>query len=286
MAEQGPAADGQGGARRLILHLGVQKTGTTSLQRFLEANAAGLADILILRTPRDAAVMRPLGRACIAYSLGPEKDLAARLRVAFEDVLGTLPAGPQTVLISHENMAGAMPGNGGETRLFPALPRIVRLLDEVAREHGFSAEFAFYTRRMTMWKPSVWAQAIRTDGYCGTRAEFDQATAALPGWGDLERRLADVAGPGRLHRLRLEDETDPHRPGRQLLALAGVPAERQASLTPIAAPAMERLSEASTEFLRRLNKLSLAPHAQQKVVDLVSRAQDLFAADGPPKGTL
>ena len=277
---------GAGGKRRLVLHLGVQKTGTTSLQRFLEANSGRLSDVLIVRTPRDAEVMHPLGRAAIAYSLGPEKDLATRLRDAFGNVLDGLPDGPQTVLISHENVAGAMPGCGGETRLYPTLPRIVRLLDEVAGAKGFAPEYVFYTRRMTMWKPSVWAQAVRTDGYAGTRAEFDVATAALPGWGDLERRLSEATGAGRLHRLRLEDETDPHRPGRQLLALAGLPEERIAMLAPIGAPAMERLSDSSTEFLRRLNKLALNPTAQRKVTDLVASAQDLFAADGPPKGTL
>ncbi|WP_108501255.1 hypothetical protein [Paracoccus indicus] len=275
-----------GAGRRLVLHLGVQKTGTTSLQRFLKLNADTLSDLLVIRTPEEGTPMRPLGRAAIAASLGDSHDLRKALKVAFEDVLDGLPDGPQTVLISHENLAGAMPGNGGETRLYPALPQMLQQLDKVARARGFDAHFVFYTRRMQAWKSSVWAQAVRTDGYAGTRAEFMAQVEGLPGWGDLERRLAKQLGADRVTRLALEAETDPDRPGLQLLALAGIPADRAAALAPLQSRGMERLNDGSTEFLRRLNGLALNPHARGRIVDLVTRSQHLFTADMPSEGTL
>lgn len=275
-----------GAGRRLVLHLGVQKTGTTSLQRFLKLNADALSDLLVIRTPEEGTPMRPLGRAAIAASLGDSSDLRKALKVAFEDVLDSLPDGPQTVLISHENLAGAMPGNGGETRLYPALPQMMQQLDNVARARGFDAHFVFYSRRMQAWKPSVWAQAVRTDGYAGTRAEFMVQVEGLPGWGDLERRLTRQLGADRVTRLALEAETDPDRPGLQLLALAGIPADRAAVLAPLQSRGMERLNDGSTEFLRRLNGLALNPHARGRIVDLVTRSQHLFTADMPSEGTL
>jgi hypothetical protein len=271
--------------RPMVVHLGVQKTGTTSLQRFLRTNADRMADALILRTPEAGTPMRPLGRAAIRLSLAPEKDNERLFRLAFEDVLDTLPEGSQPVLISHENLAGAMPGNGGETRLFPVLPRIVTLLDKVAQERGFAPRFVIYTRQMARWKPSVWAQAVRTDGYARSLDEFQAEVSDLPGWGDLVRRLTAVAGSDRLHRLRLEDETDATRPGGQLLRIAGLPEARIALLTALDARSMERLSAGATEFLRRINGLALNSHARDKVADLVARSQNLFAADAPPKGT-
>lgn len=273
------------GARPMILHLGVQKTGTTSLQRFLRTNADSMADTLILRTPEAGTPMRPLGRAAIRLSLAPEKDNERLFRLAFEDVLDTLPDGPQAVLISHENLAGAMPGNGGETRLFPVLPRIVTLLDKVAQERGFAPQFAVYTRRMAVWKPSVWAQAVRTDGYARSLDAFEAEVSDLPGWGDLIRRLTAVTGPDRLHRLRLEDEADASRPGSQLLRIAGLPEARITSLAALDVRSMERLSAGATEFLRRINGLALNSHARDKVADLVAQSQNLFAADAPSKGT-
>lgn len=273
-------------SRPLLLHVGVQKTGTTSLQRFLRRSEAALSDSLVIRTPEEGTPMRPLGRAAVAYSLVPDEAHADRLQTAFDAVLDGLPEDGRAVILSHENLAGAMPGNGGETRLFPALPRILSLIVAQAEARGFSPHVAVYTRRMTAWLPSVWAQAVRTDGYAETLAQFRVQTAALPGWGDLIRRLTAELGAGRVTRLRLEEEPDADRPGRQLLALAGIPEARLAALPPLEGRAMERLSPGATEFLRRLNGLALNPHARDRVADLVARSQPLFTAHLPSEGTL
>ncbi len=273
-----------GGGRRLILHVGVQKTGSTGIQRHLRRNADRLADRLVVRTPEEGTPMRPLGRAAVAYSLAPAEDRAALLRAAFQEVLDGLPANDLPVVLSHENLAGAMPGNGGEAGLYPALPQIARVLAAVAR--GFRVEFVFYSRRMAGWKPSVWAQAVRSDGYTGDLAGFQAETAAMPGWGDLLRRLSGVAGAERVTRFRLEDETDPAHPGRLLLRHAGLTDADIDALQPLDGPSMPRLNGGSTEFLRRLNGLSLNPHARGKVADLVARTQYLFTADVPSEGTL
>ncbi|WP_347140223.1 hypothetical protein [Paracoccus sp. SSK6] len=277
----GAARKGQG-ARRLIVHMGVQKTGSTSVQRHLRRNAEALADHLVVRTPEEGSPMRPLGRAAIAFSLDPSKDRAQALKLAFREVLDTLPANDVPVLISHENLAGAMPGNGGETRLFPLMPQIAALL--LAEAQDFAMDFVIYTRNHKTWRPSVWAQAVRTDGYGRSLAEFEAETADLPGWGDLVRRLGPATGD-RLTRFKLEDEPDPLRPGRRLLRHAGLDDARIDALQPLDGPTNSRLNDGATEFLRRLNGLALNPHAHGRIVDLVARAEHLFAADVPSQGT-
>lgn len=272
--------------RPLILHVGVQKTGTTSMQRFLRRSAPGLSDLIVVRTPEEGTPMRPLGRAAVACSLNDEKDRRAALVHAFGDVLDTVPDGPQTVILSHENMAGAMPGNGGETRLYPALPMMLDLLMDEASARDFQPQVVVCTRKMASWLPSVWAQAVRTDGYARTLDEFLAETAGLPGWGDLIRRLSATLGGGRVTRLRMEDEPDADRPGRRLLDRAGVPSDRIDALPPLEGRGMERLTPNATEFLRRLNGLSLNPHARDRVADLVARSQPLFTAPSPSEGTL
>ena len=227
--------------------------------------------------------MRPLGRAAVAYSLGPTEDREIAMKIAFEDVLETLPANNLPVLLSHENLAGAMPGNGGEVGLYPTLPQIAARLSQYAK--GFAVDVVIYTRNMKAWKPSVWAQAVRTDGYQHGFQEFSEQTEAMPGWGDLLRRMSDALGPNRFTRFKLEDEADPELPGRQLLRHAGLDDAEIGRLTRLDGPSMERLNASSTEFLRRLNGLSLNPHARGKVADLVARAQSLFTADAPGEGT-
>lgn len=286
MAQQGQGkANGAAasGKRRMTVHLGVQKTGSTSIQRFLHRNAEALADTLVLRTPEPDTPMRPLGRAAVTYSLRPGPDSETALTLAFIDVLETLPANAVPVLISHENLAGAMPGNGGEMRLYPALPAIATTLLKAAK--GFDVDFVVYTRKMATWKPSVWAQAVRTDGFTGTEDEFMQQTADLPGWGDLIRRISEAVGTKRVTRMNLEDDPDRDRPGRQLLNHVGISDDRIATLEPLDGPSNGRLSPGATEFLRRMNRLQLNPYARGKVVDLVARAQDLFTAEGPSQGT-
>lgn len=273
------------GKRRLIVHIGVQKTGSTSIQRHLGRNADILSDRLIIRTPEEGTPMRPLGRAAVKFSLGNDfDDTDAALKIALDDVLATLPANNLPVLLSHENLAGAMPGNGGETRLYPALPKIVSLIRGHAK--AFDVEFVYYSRKMNQWKSSVWAQAVRTDGYTLREDEFMTETAELPGWGNLHRRLVEAVGGKNVTRFKLEDETDAARPGRQLLLLAGLSAEEIDALPPLEGTSMPRLSDASTEFLRQLNSLNINPYARGKVADLVARTQSLFNADHRPEGTL
>ncbi|WP_207102440.1 hypothetical protein [Paracoccus shandongensis] len=276
-------ATGKGqGARRLVVHLGVQKTGSTSIQRHLRRNADALAGHLIVRTPEEGSPMRPLGRAAIAFSLDPSKERAQALRLAFRAVLDALPSGDVPVLISHENLAGAMPGNGGETRLYPQMPQIAALLLAEARD--FATDFVVYTRQQKSWRPSVWAQAVRTDGYRRSLLEFEAETADLPGWGDLMRRMAAEVGD-RLTRFRLEDEADPLRPGRQLLRHAGLGDALIDALHPLDGPTNSRLSDGAIEFLRKLNGLALNPHAHVRVADLVARNEHLFTAKAPSEGT-
>ena len=268
------------GARRLIVHLGVQKTGSTAIQRHLRRNTDALAGHLAVRTPEEGSPMRPLGRAAVAFSLQPSEDRARALTLAFRAVLDSLTASDLPVLISHENLAGAMPGNGGETRLYPALPRIAALLAQEASD--FAVDFVIYTRNRRDWLPSVWAQAVRTDGYRRSLAEFQAETADLPSWDDLLRRLSATVA---VTRFTLEDEGDPSRPGRQLLRHAGLDDTLIDTLEPLNGLANRRLNDGATEFLRRLNGLSLNPHAHGRIVDLVARAEHLFAANAPSEGT-
>jgi hypothetical protein len=273
-----PGKQDTGKARRLIVHMGVQKTGSTSIQRHLQRNEDALAGELVVRTPEEGSPMRPLGRAAVGFSLSPSKDREQALKLAFREVLDGLPDTDVPVLISHENLAGAMPGNGGEVRLYPALPQIAALL--VAEARDFDVDFVVYTRKQKTWLPSVWAQAVRTDGYERSLVEFEDETADLPGWGDLIRRLNAETG-GRVTRFKLEDEGDLLRPGRQLLRHAGLDDALIDSLDPLDGPTNSRLNDGATEFLRRLNGLSLNPHAHGRIVDLVARTEHLFAADAP-----
>lgn len=270
--------------RRLIVHAGPPKTGSTSFHHYLKRNHELLEPHLVVPNELTGVPMSPLGRASIQFSLDPVPEAEAELRRAFADILTALPRGDLPVLLTHENLAGAMPGNAGEVRLFPMLPRIARvLLDE---GDGFDMHFVLYTREKQSWLESVWAQAVFTDGYPDTLPDFLDETSGIADWGDLARRLADAVGPDRVTLLRLEDEAELLRPGQALLRIVGLDQSLLDQMHPLERPAMRRLNAGALEFLRRLNAVPLNPHARDKVVRLVASCQPLFSADLRPQGNL
>lgn len=263
--------------RRLILHLGVQKTGSTSLHRFLGRNRDALADRLTVLTPEKRTPLRALGRAATRFSLSATSETRATLETAVATLRDSLPAGDTPVLISHENLPGAMPGNGGTTTLYPQLEAILTVLTETFAP--MIPEVVIYTRDMASWKRSVHAQAIRSDRYTKTRAEFLADTSACGTWEELEHRLIAHLGQDRVCVLRLENESDDARPGQQLLQQAGLSDADIAGLTPITGRSNQSLNAGALEFLRLINALDLDRPARRAVTDMVRRKQSLFKAN-------
>jgi len=264
------------GGPALTVHLGVQKTASTAFHHLLHRNEERLAGRLTVRTPAPNTPTRAAARAAIAYSLAPDATNRAALSdrvIALRDEL--LATGPAPILVSHENLAGAMPGNGGEVRLFPQIGTILELLAEHLAP--FTPRFAFYTRDMAAWKRSVHNQAVKTDGYTGTWDAFAAETIACSDWDEMRTRAEAAVGAGNTAFFRLEDEPDPMRPGQQLLTWAGLSGDEIAALEPLASRPNESLNPGALEFMRQINRVGLAPTPRTKVMHLVTRQQALFA---------
>lgn len=263
-------------ARSLTVHLGVQKTASTAFHHLLHRNEGRLSGRLTVRTPAPNTPTRAAARAAIAYSLAPDAahraTLADRITSLRDELLA---AGPAPILVSHENLAGAMPGNGGEVKLYPQIGTILALLAEHLAP--FTPRFAFYTRDMAAWKRSVHNQAVKTDGYAGTWDDFATETAACGDWDEMRARAEAAVGADNLAFFKLEDEPDPMRPGQQLLAWAGLSSGEIAALEPLASKPNESLNPGSLEFMRQINRVGLAPTPRTKVMQLVTRQQALFA---------
>ncbi len=264
--------------RRLIVHCGVQKTASTSLHHFLQRNAEVLADVLEVLTPARGTLTRRLGRAAMQFSLDPSPERQAVLSGLAASLRDGLRGGEVPVLLSHENLAGAMMGKGGVVTLYPRFEKIMDLLD--AALAPYVPEYVIYTREMSDWKRSVHSQAVRSDGYPGSLGAFLEETAGCGTWEDLAERMVAHAGERRVRVFRLEDEIDETRPGLQLLRHAGVPETRLAALRPLSGRRNRGLNAGALEFVRLLNGLNLDVPARARIVDLVSANQNLFVAEG------
>lgn len=264
------------GPARLIIHCGVQKTGSTSLHHFLGRNRAELeARGLHVLTPLKGTPARVLGRTAAHFSVDPTRENEELLEKAATDLRNSLPA-YGTCLVSHENLPGAMIGRAGETRLYPHVTRILDTIDRAMAP--LEPEYVFYTRDMAAWKKSVYNQAVKTDSYPRSEAEFLCETENCGSWADLESRLSTHLGAARLAIFRLEDEPDPARPGQQLLHHAGLEGCDLATLSPVSGTRNQSLNAGALEFMRLLNTLDLNRQARTSVARLVTRNQQLFAS--------
>ena len=261
---------------RLIIHLGVQKTGTTSFQALLARNAEALLPRLAVHTPVRGTPTQKLGRAGMNFSLEPDAGHERLLVEAIGRVRDEIWPKGRDCLISHENLPGAVLGNGPTRRLYPQIGRIIHLLDA-----GFAPlvpEYVIYTREMAGWLESVHAQVVVSDRYLGTFEDFRVEMADCGTWADLEDRVRRQVGAERLRVFRLEDEPDAARPGQQVLRFAGL------SQTEVdALPGVERLNTrvpaAVVEFVRRLNGSALGRAGLQDMVREVLENLALYAAD-------
>ena len=268
---------------RLYVHLGLAKTGTTSLQHFLARNAAALKAHVVVHTPAAGSPTQKMGRAAMEFSLDPSPERQAGLVAAIAAVRAGLVATGQDCLISHENLPGAVPGNGATRTLYPMILRILDLLDQGLAP--MVPHYVMYLRDMQDWKRSVYGQVVISDRYAQTHDRYQADMADCGTWGELEARIRGHVGANRLSLFWLEDEPDPRFPGQQLLRLAGLAQTDIAALKPIS-KRNTRMAPAALEFVRQMNQLDLNAPVQLKLVDLVSKHQALFnpAWDGRSDG--
>lgn len=249
--------------RKIIIHAGFHKTGTTSLQQTLRANRAALRpDIRLVLRPGMTALCesaRAYSRSREDYDLGLVKYEAAMLLEALQrETAGTL-------IISSEDLAGHMPGRH-RLHGYGATPHLMRALSEAFKLADPDADLTFFftTRAADPWLRSCYAQHLRT-----ARMVWDQA--------DYLKRLktsADLGNAINLIKHELPEHTvldaalEEHavRPlgiAEALLDHLNLDASRRAALVPSA----KRNAALSSDILAQLlalNRSDLAPAALKK----------------------
>ena len=218
--------------RRIVIHGGFHKTGTTSAQRFIHDNGA-------LIWPHAATVLPgrsrgPVARHAVRYSLtsaGPDMN---RFRRSLADLLGGLNLGKRALLISDENFCGRMPGREGQLGydsapdLMAAMVRVIRrFIDKDPDLH-----FVFTIRDPDDWLHSTWRHNLMQ-----TRLTLDyEDYAVVHGHAaDLDRTAGVIraaVAPYPVHVVPLEALAEnPEGPAAPLLQLLGLPNDVRLKMT-------------------------------------------------------
>lgn len=264
-------------ARRLIIHCGVQKTASTSFHHFVRRNQSLLGQHAVILTPAKGSPMRELGRAAMRYSLHPTSDMADKLAGFAATLRDSIPDGAEPILLSHENLPGAMIGKAGVTTLYPHVEQIIQVL--TAQFAPLVPEFVFYTRDMAAWKTSVYNQAVRSDYYAHSRDVFLAETAKCGSWSDLRHRIEALVGVDHVRFFEMEQEHEPGKPGVSLLRHLGLDAAVIAALEPMDGRRNTSLNAGALEFLRLINGLNLARSDRTQVAGLIGANPSLFVSD-------
>lgn len=220
--------------RRIVLHMGFHKTGTSSVQATLRANRKALKSAVAIRLKGQ---MKELMSATRGYSTYRDRWSLSKVSRRFDALLEGLPDMPhRTLILSAEELAGHMPGRG-ELRDYFAAPILAQCYVERAAKAFPQAEVLLYlsTRAPESWLRSAWAEHVKSSSMTLDFADF---AAQYQSGSDLDAALAALraASPCTVHATALEDCRDlPLGPTDPLLDLCDIPLELRHTLVPVAA---------------------------------------------------
>ncbi|GGG81433.1 hypothetical protein GCM10011415_33740 [Salipiger pallidus] len=257
------------GPRRVVLHCGFRKTGTTFIQDVLAANA--LPDGLAASARDD--VTRPWRRAV-------DEDIAKRSRASARAVRdqgralrSAIEASPaETFLVSDENLFGAdLIAPDGET-IFDLAARYLPLLEEAFE--GAPIEFVLYTRDMDKWLRSSWGQAVKRKGETRDHADWRAGLPSLDWDSGLAKIRTAIRAPLTVFSME-DDVTAGGLMGQGLFRHIGLTSAQIAAFdTPQSSN--NALPAGALELMQQINALGLAPRDRRRVADVVEANGQVF----------
>ncbi|MCX7566725.1 hypothetical protein OS189_10270 [Sulfitobacter sp. F26169L] len=238
--------------RKIVIHAGFHKTGTSTVQAVLRANRKALMPALAIRLKGQ---MKELVSATRGYSTYGTDDALDKVSRRFDALLADLPGMPRrTLLLSGEELSGHMPGRGALAD-YSAAPVLMYLYWQRAQAAFPNApvSFCFATRAPDQWLRSAWAEHVKSSGMTLDFADF---CAKYPHAAGLPDIIQDITRrvPAPVHSYALEDCAGlPLGPADPVLDLCEIPDGIRASLLP-QPPQNTRLGDEMLAALLDINR--------------------------------
>lgn len=238
--------------RRIVIHPGFHKTGTSTIQNTLRDNRVALKKHVALRLRWH---MKDLLAASRGYSTWRDPLTLMKMQHRFGALLDDLPGMPRrTLILSAEELSGHLPGRG-ELADYSAAPVLLYAMWEIARERFPAADILIYlsTRAPEPWLRSAYWEHVKSSNMT---LDFDAFRDRYAGAADLAGMVSEIASrvPAPVHHAALEDcDGLPLGPAGPLLDLCDLPAEVREGLQP-AAPANTRMSDAVLLEMLQINR--------------------------------
>jgi hypothetical protein len=256
--------------RRIIIHAGFHKTGTSSIQNTLRENRVAMKKYVALRLRWH---MKELVSATRGYSTWRDPVTLSKVQSRFDALMQDLPGMPRrTLILSAEELAGHLPGRG-DLADYSAAPILLYAFWEIATARFPAADIQFYlsTRRPEAWLASAYWQHVESSSMT---LDFDAFCDRYHKAADLSAMVTEIATrvPAPVRHCDLEDCKDgPLGPADPLLDLCDLPLALRADLTPTPV-ANPRHDEGIRMALLDANRSHASPAARRAAKDAILRA--------------
>lgn len=217
--------------KRVVIHAGFHKAGTTSVQQTLRANRKLLMPAVAMRLKGQ---MTKLLHATRGYSMRGDALTLAKVKHRFDVLLDRMPPMPHRCLvISAEDLSGQMPGRG-DLMDYSATPILMDAISRKITELFPKTEYLIYfsTCRPDAWLKSAYWEHVRSSSMT---LDFDQFETKYSAAADFDQIIAQTkdAVPCPVHYAPLEDCVDLRLgPTDPLLDLCDVPDDLRAQIVP------------------------------------------------------
>ncbi|AKS47298.1 hypothetical protein SAMN05444287_3061 [Octadecabacter temperatus] len=258
--------------RRVIVHAGFHKTGTTSAQKFLYANRKDIWPRCALALPgklRDGA-----GLQAVRYSRFRTDALLDSFSDELHAMLSQIDPGRRKILISEESLSGRMPGRDGQLDYSATPTLMARVEDVICDVFGAEAEviFCFTTREPKSWLKSTYKHNLRKSRLVMDEEEyastFGPAADLIGVTKEIEKAVTGIVSTADLAGL-----TGPEGPAQPLVDLLELSERRRSNLTPHVPHNIGPKDEMIDELLA-LNRSSLSDKALAAAkIDLLGKAK-------------
>ncbi|MEM8579342.1 MAG: hypothetical protein AAGF60_15950 [Pseudomonadota bacterium] len=178
--------------RRVVLHMGFHKTGTSSVQAALRANRAALKPHAAIRLKSQ---IKELLHGARGYSTWRDPLSLAKTARRFDALLAGLPGMPRRVLIlSAEELSGHMPGRG-DLMDYRAAPELAHVYAKAirARFPGATLHIHLGLRQPEAWLRSAYWEHVKSSSLTLDFDAFADRYAAAADLAAIVQRIADVA---------------------------------------------------------------------------------------------
>jgi len=219
--------------RRILIHPGFHKTGTSSMQHFLWTNRALLApqvNLLMLRHLKAAA------KICMYFAFRQNPFVLTDLVETMDQIIAAhVPANGADLIISCEGLSGHLPG-WPKVDTYAAAPVTAAYLAGYLAERFPDAEqsFVYTTRAAEAWLASAWRHHLLSHRLTQDWPDFADRIRPASDLPALAAEIAAALAPLPVYALALEEAaTHPQGPGGALLELLDLPETLRSALVPV-----------------------------------------------------